>query len=106
MIGGLPAMNVGDIPRPETQAWARAIYEDRPSHPDVCGVRYDSAYAARISLALWDTAPPLEIATSRGRRQDFPLADRAMFGRLLTAVVPLGIQVRLIDSAECPRCQR
>jgi hypothetical protein len=104
MIGGLPAMSVADVPRTETQAWARAIHEDRPGHDDVCGVRYDSAYAGGISLALWDTAPRLDVARIKRGRQDFGLAEPNLFRRLLTAVVPLRIEVRLIESADCPRC--
>ena len=104
MIGGLPAMNVADIPRPETQAWARAIYEDRPADPAVCGVRYTSAYAGGITLALWDSAPNLLIAVRDGARQDFALVDSRIYPRLLTALVPLRIEVRIIQSAECPRC--
>ena len=104
MIGGLPAMNVADIPRIETQAWARAIYEDRPADPRVAGVRYTSAYAGGIALALWETAPNLDVAVVRGRRQDFALTDSEIYARLLVAVVPLGIEVRIIGSEECPRC--
>jgi hypothetical protein len=104
MIGGLPAMNVADVPRPETQAWARAIYEDRPADPAVCGVRYTSAYAGGIALALWDTAPNLLIATRDRERQDFELVDPRVYPRLLTALVPLQIELRIIGSDECPRC--
>jgi hypothetical protein len=104
MIGGLPAMNVADIPRPETQAWARAIYEDRPSDPRVAGVRYTSAYAGGISLALWDTAPNLEVVARDGVAQDFALADPRIYIRLLVALVPLLVEVRIIGSEECPRC--
>ncbi|MCA1569141.1 MAG: RES family NAD+ phosphorylase [Chloroflexi bacterium] len=106
MIGGLPAMSVGDIPRRETQAWARAIHEDRPANPSVCGVRYTSAYAAGISLALWDTAPDIAVARIRGRAQDFALADPQLYGRLLAALAPLRIEVRAISSADCARCRR
>lgn len=104
MIGGLPAMNVGDIPRQETQAWARAIHEDRPAHPRVCGLRYTSAYAGGISIALWDTAPDVVVTRSGGRPQDVTLADPPVFARLLVAMVPLLIEVRVISSEECPRC--
>ena len=104
MIGGLPAMNVADIPRPETQTWARAIYEDRPAHPGVAGVRYTSAYAAGISLALWETAPNLDVAVGDSGRQDFALVDPRIYARLLVALVPLQIEIRVIDSAACPRC--
>lgn len=104
MIGALPVMNVGDIARHETQAWARAIYEDRPAHPRVCGVRYTSAYAGGVSLALWDTAPEMHIARVDGLAQDFALADSAIYVRLLTALVPLRIEVRTITSDECARC--
>ena len=104
MIGGLPMMNVGDIARHETQAWARAIHEDRPAHPRVCGVRYTSAHAGGVSLALWDTAPEIHIASVDGRAQDFALADPPLYVRLLTVVVPLRIEVRAISSDECARC--
>lgn len=106
MIGGLPAMNVGDIPRSETQAWARAIHEDRPAHPRVCGVRYTSAYAGGISLALWDTAPEIAVTRIRGRAQDFALAQPSIYARLLTALVALRIEVRTIASDDCARCLR
>ena len=104
MIGGLPAMNVADVPRAETQAWARAIYEDRPADPAVCGVRYTTAYAGGIALALWDTAPNLLVAVRDRARQDLALVDPRIYPRLLTAIVPLRIEVRVIESAECPRC--
>jgi RES domain len=104
MIGGLPALNVADVPRPETQAWARAIYEDRPADPAVCGVRYTSAYAGGISLALWETAPNLLVATRGRERQDFALVDERIYPRLMTALVPLLIELRIIGSEECPRC--
>ena len=106
MIGGLPAMNVGDIPRRETQAWARAIHEDRPAHPRVCGVRYTSAYAGGVSLALWDTAPAIVIARALGHAQDLALADSWLYPRLLTVLAPLNIEVRTITSDDCPRCAR
>jgi hypothetical protein len=104
MIGGLPMMNVGDIARHETQAWARAIHEDRPAHPGVCGVRFTSAYAGGVSLALWDTAPEIHIARVDGRAQDFALTDPPLYVRLLTVVVPFRIEVRTISSDECARC--
>ncbi|MGI8999173.1 MAG: RES family NAD+ phosphorylase [Candidatus Limnocylindria bacterium] len=104
MIGGLPAMNVGDVARTETQAWARAIHEDRPAHPRVCGVRYSSAYAGGVSLALWDTAPEIVIARGQGHAQDFGLAESPLFARLLTALAPLLIEVRTISADDCARC--
>lgn len=106
MIGGLPAMNVGDIPRSETQAWARAIHEDRPANPRVCGVRYTSAYAGGVSLALWDTAPEVAVIRFRGRAQDFALVEPPLYTRLLVALVALRIEVRTIASEDCPRCLR
>lgn len=106
MIGGLPAMNVGDTPRAETQAWARAIYEDRPADRRVCGLRYTSAYAGGASLALWDTAPEIRIARVGHRAQDFALADPPVYARLLTALVVLRIEVRTVGSDDCARCGR
>src|SRR5699024_10052267 len=55
-IGALPMLNVGDIPRDKTQAWARAIYEDQPLAPrTVRGIRYTAAHTAGAALALWNT---------------------------------------------------
>jgi hypothetical protein len=104
MIGGLPAMNVADVPRPETQAWARAIYEDRPADPAVSGVRYTSAHAGGIALALWDSAPNLVVAVRDRIRQDLSLIETRIYPRLLTALVPLRIELRVIGSDVCPRC--
>lgn len=106
MIGGLPAMNVADIPRHETQAWARALYEDRPAHPTVCGVRYTSAYAGGVSLALWNTSPALDVAEWNGRSQDFALASPDIYPRLLTAMGRMRFEVRVIGPADCRRCTR
>jgi hypothetical protein len=44
LLGALPALGSADVDRVETQAWARAIYEDRPASPRVSGVRYTSAH--------------------------------------------------------------
>lgn len=37
-IGALPALADGSEARSLTQQWARAIFEDQPASPDVCGV--------------------------------------------------------------------
>lgn len=97
-IGALPALSTADLPRAETQAWARAIYEDRPAHRAVAGIRYTGAHDEGDALVLWDTAPPLALV------QDVPLRDPAVLRRFLVAMSHLEVAVSLIDSAECRRC--
>ncbi|MDV7352006.1 RES domain-containing protein [Rhodococcus oxybenzonivorans] len=76
-IGALPSLATGDYPRPRTQVWARAIYEDQPvARQRIHGVYYDAAHSNGHALALWNTDFRIEVVRSaRGEVQDFALAD-------------------------------
>ena len=99
LIGALPALGTADVPRTETQAWARAIYEDRPASPLVTGIRYTSAHDEGASVALWDTSPPLVVV------QDVPISDRAVFRRFVAAMRQVEIEVSVVPAEACGRCR-
>jgi hypothetical protein len=106
-IGALPALSDGSEARPLTQEWARAIHEDQPAGPDVCGVRYRTAYDSGYSVALWDCADAVEIVRDgRGRLQDLPLDDARVFGRLGEQMRERLLDVTTISEAECSQCQK
>ena len=99
LIGALPALGSADVNRLQTQAWARAIYEDRPASPRVSGVRYTSSHDEGACLALWDTAPAIVVVN------DFPLAVPGLFRRFTVAMRQLGIESNLISTTACLRCR-
>ena len=99
LLGALPALGSADVDRDETQAWARAIYEDRPASPRVLGVRYTSAHDEGPCLALWDTSPAIVLAA------DLPLSDPGLFRRFTVAMHELRIESNLIRAADCLRCR-
>jgi hypothetical protein len=99
LIGALPALGSADIDRVETQAWARAIYEDRPASRDVTGVRYTGAHDEGPCVALWETSPPLVVV------EDLPLCDPGLFRRFATAMSELKIQSYVVASSGCRRCR-
>nr|WP_237658127.1 MULTISPECIES: RES domain-containing protein [Rhodococcus] len=103
-IGALPSLATGDYPRPRTQPWARAIYEDQPvARRRIHGVYYDAAHSNGPALALWNTEDRLEVpADSRGAVQDFALAEPRMWPRVVDAAVSLGMRADLV--AHCPTC--
>jgi RES domain len=106
-IGALPALGDGSEARPLTQEWARAIHEDQPAGPDVCGVRYRTAYDSGYSVALWDCDDGVEIVRdARGRLQDLPLDDARVFGRLEEQMRERLIDVTTVSEAECSQCQK
>ena len=75
-IGALPLLADGSEPRPLTQEWARAIYDDRPAGSEVTGIRYRSGYNFGYSLALWDCDGGVEIVRdAQGRLQEMALTD-------------------------------
>lgn len=103
-IGALPSLATGDYPRPRTQAWARAIYEDQPvARQRIRGVYYDAAHSNGPALALWNTESRIEVVRSaRGEVQDFALADPRMWPRIVDAAVSLGMRADLVP--DCPIC--
>jgi hypothetical protein len=99
LIGALPALGTADVPRTETQAWARAVYEDRPASPLVAGIRYTSAHDEGAAVVLWETSPQLVVV------QDVPICDPAVFRRFVTAMRELGIEVAVVPADACVRCR-
>lgn len=100
-IGALPSLATGDYPRPRTQAWARAIYEDQPvARQRINGVYYDAAHSNGPALALWNTESRIEVVNDAGGQvQDFALTDPRMWPRIVDAAVSLGMRADLV-----PRC--
>jgi hypothetical protein len=105
-IGALPALGNGSEARSVTQEWARAIHEDEPGGPDVCGVRYTTAYDSGLAVALWDCDDGVEIVRdTRGRLQDFPLLDPRILARFEEQMHERLIDVTTVPDAECSLCQ-
>lgn len=105
-IGALPSLASGNEPRALTQQWARAIYEDEPAGPGVCGVRYRSAYNYGYSVALWDCDDRVQIVRDgAGRIQDLPLDDPRVLGRLQVEMRKRRINVTTVSESECPTCR-
>ena len=77
LIDALPSLATGDYPRPRTQEWARAIYEDQPVPParrPIRGIHYQSAHAGGTALALMNTTGDVQLVQdSKGVDQDFTL---------------------------------
>jgi len=105
-IGALPSLADGPHPRPLTQAWARAVYEDDPTGGHVDGIRYRSAYNSGLALALWDSSGRVTAAQdAAGVEQDFALRHPSMLSRLETAMAPRHIVLTMTDSDDCPQCR-
>jgi hypothetical protein len=106
-IGALPTLADGNEPRSLTQQWARSIFEDQPASPDVCGVRYRTAYNSGYALALWDCDDSVEVVRDiAGQLQDLPLDDPRALGRLQVQMHKRRIEVTTIPETECSICQR
>jgi len=105
-IGALPALADGSEPRPLTQEWARAIYEDQPAGTEATGVRYRSAYNFGFSLALWDCDDGVEIVRARGRLQDMAINDSRVFRRFQVQMRKRLISVTTVSSATCAECNK
>lgn len=104
-IGALAGLGTGDIPRSESQAWARAIYEDDPTGVAVDGVHYHAAHDGLTSLAIWDRSPELHVAIHpNGTQADLPLTYAPVWRRFLVEMMHRDIVVHRIDSADCHRC--
>nr|WP_221195325.1 RES domain-containing protein [Hoyosella altamirensis] len=103
-IGALPSLATGDYPRPRTQEWARAIYEDQPvTRRHIHGVYYDAAHSNGPALALWNTEHHVSVLTDpTGADQDFALSDPQLWPRVVHAAVTLGMRADLVP--HCPNC--
>jgi hypothetical protein len=60
-IGAQKSLCSGNEDRSLTQEWARAIYEALPGGDDVVGVRYEGAHDGMPCVAVWETAPALQL---------------------------------------------
>ncbi len=95
-IGARTSLGSGDTPRPTTQEWARAIYEDNPSG-QATGVRFSSHWEEGECMALWDTAPTVRVL--HDDRLDGP-----PWSHFLVAANDVHVSARKIPQPECPRC--
>lgn len=114
---GAPA-DLGDGPydREDTQAWARAIHQDRPAGPDTAGIRYWSARhraddGTRLSAntAIWDTAPPLRVrAPGRGigGRAEHQITAGQMWLRVQARLQATGLDAVAVAAADCGACRK
>jgi hypothetical protein len=106
-IGALPSLADGSEPRPLTQEWARAIYEDQPAGPEATGIRYRTGYNFGYSLALWDCDDGVEIVRdTQGRLQDMALTDSRVLLRLQVQMRKRLITVSTVSSNDCTECQK
>jgi hypothetical protein len=107
LLGASQVLAAGDNPRPDTQQWARAIYDDNPPGRPVAGIRYSGAHQSGICLALWDRATALTIASMKaGQPADLPLTTPGVWHRFVNAMAQLSVVVTRIEAADCPCCQR
>jgi hypothetical protein len=105
-IGAIPALADGEYPRTQTQAWARAIYDDDPLGVHADGVLYRSAYNGGDAVALWDSTGKVTVVRDQaGTAQDYPLAHPEVRARLVVALAPRRMTVRTIPARECSRCR-
>ena len=106
-IGALPSLADGSEPRPLTQEWARAIYEDQPAGPEATGIRYRTGYNFGYSLALWDCDDGVEIVRdAQGRLQDMALTDSRVLLRLQVQMRKRLITVTTVSSDDCTECKK
>lgn len=106
-IGALPSLADGSEPRPLTQEWARAIYDDQPAGSEVTGIRYRSGYNFGNSLALWDCDDSVEIVRdARGRLQDLALTDSRVLRRFQVQMRKRLIKVTTVSSGDCTECKK
>jgi hypothetical protein len=105
-IGAIPALADGEYPRVQTQAWARAIYEDDPLGLHCDGVLYRSAYNGGDAVGLWDSTRKVTVVRNEvGTAQDFALTHPEVCARLVVALAPRHITVRMFPASECRRCR-
>ena len=109
-IGAVPALANGEYPRAQTQtqtqAWARAIYEDDPLGVHADGVLHRSAYNGGDTVGLWDSTGKVTVVRDEaGSAQDYPLTHPEVRARLLVAMAPRHITVRTNPASARSRCR-
>jgi RES domain len=103
-IDALPSLATGDVERPLTQEWARAIYDDEPADSPISGVLYTGAHDEGLCLGLFDRAPSLRmVADAVLSVQGRPLLD--MEDRVLCELSKRGLRFKAIDTKDCQRCR-
>lgn len=105
-IGAVIGLGTGDVARPDSQGWARAIYEDHPAGLPVEGVHYRAAHDGGEAVAIWDRAPDLVVAQHpEGMVADVALTYPPVWRRFLVEMHRRNILVRRVEAASCTRCQ-
>lgn len=110
--------DLGDSPPeryPETQQWARAMYEDRPADPRVAGIRYWSRQhrgtkgeRAGVNRVVWDTAPALRVLAHDTQgipmQQEFSLHTPELWSAVVVTLDAVGLAARRIPATLCDKC--
>lgn len=103
-LDAVTALSQADGPRPLTQEWARAIYEDEPAGRPIDGVIYHGAHDHGLCLALFERAPVLTLADSAtGPALGRPLLD--LGPRVEHELRRRSRRFRAVDTKECSRCR-
>jgi RES domain-containing protein len=98
------ALSQADVPRPLTQQWARAIYEDEPAGRPVDGIIYNGAHDHGLCLALFERAPMLHLAGgTTGSALGEPLLG--LQSQVERALRRRSRRFRAVDAKECKRCR-
>lgn len=106
-IGARPSLCTGDLPRVETQAWGRAIFEDRPGDSRVGGAVYSSAHNQAHCQVVFNTGAELiAVPGDKFPVDGLPLADAAVKARVQHGLRELRIRAAWIRLADCVLCRR
>ncbi len=83
----------------EPQAWARAIYLEKPAGDEICGIHYESSHTGGGNYALWETAPDL------GTLFDLALVDDVdQMAALTLGLEELNIVLTCVEQESCEIC--
>jgi hypothetical protein len=105
-IGAFMTLGSGDVARVESQAWARAIYEDHPAGRPAEGVRYLGAHDGGAAMAVWDRGGELEaVRNAAGDIADLPLRHRSVWPRFLVEMRRRRIVVQSVSADDCHKCR-
>ncbi|MEZ0165816.1 RES family NAD+ phosphorylase [Kineococcus sp. LSe6-4] len=101
LVGALPQIGSGHVPRGLTQEWARALYEDQPLRRRADGVRYSTSYTGAAALAVWNRRG--DVTTVVG--SDEPLRTPHVLAHLTAELPRRGITVEQVEDDACRRCR-
>lgn len=115
-VGAPDDLGEGPYDRADTQAWARAIHEDRPAGTDTGGIRYwsarhraDDSDRLGANTAIWDTAPPLRVrAPGRGirGRAEHQITAGQMWVRVQARLQAAGLDPVAVGAVDCGACRK